>query len=95
MYDSIIIRKEISPLKIQEWRFTLIDYKLVLDRYDVLQKESTRHKYFKSISKYDRLNRRNSGLNDWDVPLSEELKKEALENFVSRISVIKWSEFKR
>ena len=60
----------------------------------MLKKESKRHKNFKFLKKYDRLMHRDNTIQESEVPFTEELKTEALNQFMSKIKVLKWSEKK-
>lgn len=86
------IEKQIDDLTFVRWRFTFIDKTLYLDGYTLLQKESKRHKNFKVLKKYDRLMGRYNTIQESEVPFTDEIKAEALNQFVSTIKVIKWSE---
>ena len=86
------MEKQIDDLTFVRWRFTFINNTLYLDGYFLLQKESKRHKKFKVIEKYNRLMVRDNTLKESEVPFTDELKAEAINQFVSKIKVIKWSE---
>ena len=64
---------------------------LYLDKYWVSVKESKRHKP-RIVSNYSRLSSRDSSLTEDQVPLTDELKKEAIQLYISNIQVCKWSE---
>ena len=86
------IEKQIDDLTFVRWRFTFIDKTLYLDGYALLQKESKRHKNFKVLKKYDRLMGRDNTIQESEVHFTDEIKAEALNQFVSTIKVLKWSE---
>ncbi len=86
------IQKQIDELTFEKWRFIFLDKTIYLDAYYLLQKESKRHKNFKVLKKYERLSRRDSTMIETEVPFTDEIKTEALNQFVSKIKVIKWSE---
>ena len=86
------IEKQIDELTFEKWRFTFIDKAIYLDAYYILQKESKRHRNFRVLKKYERLFDRDSTMTEGEVPFTDEIKTEALNQFVSKIKVIKWSE---
>jgi hypothetical protein len=62
---------------------------LYLNRYEVLNRETTRHK-FKIVKFYDRLKERDSNLKEDEVPFTEEIKNKALNECISKLSVKLW-----
>jgi hypothetical protein len=86
------IEKQIDELTIEKWRFRFIDRNIYLESYYILQKESKRHKNYRTLKKYERLSKRDSNVEESEVPLTDELKQEALNQFVSKIKILKWSE---
>lgn len=82
----ITIRKEIDTLRYEEWSFWLNEKIFYLDTYEIAAKESKRQKKYQIKNRYDRLSSRNS-----TIELSEELKQEVIEKFVSLLSVEKWN----
>ena len=71
--------------------FYLLDGVLYLDVYREWEK-STKRSGYKFKRGYDRLNERDSHFKESEVPLTDEIKKEALKEFISKLSVKKWSE---
>lgn len=89
MYARIEIIKEIDELNREVYRFCLIDEtKLVLDEFRIEFKETKRHK-FKCNKFYERLRKRESTLTVDDVNLTEELKQEVIDKFISQLTVVK------
>ena len=86
------IEKQIDELTLERWRFSFIDRNIYLESYYVLQKESKRYKNYRTLKKYERLSKRDSNTEESEVPFTDELKAEALNQFVSTIKVLKWSE---
>lgn len=86
------IEKQIDELTLERWRFTFMYGTIFLDGYCLLQKESKRHKNFRVLKQYDRIMGRNNTIIESEVPFTDELKAEALNQFVSTIKVLKWSE---
>ena len=64
----------------------------MIQSYNFDKRESKRHRKYKTIKKYDRFDRRNSTLNEEDVVLTDEMKRQVLNQFMSTIRVIKWGE---
>lgn len=86
------IQKQIDELTLEKWRFYILDKRIYLDAYYLLQKESKRHKNFRTLKGYERLSERNSTMREGEVPFTDEIKQEALNKFVSLLKVMKWSE---
>lgn len=85
MTDRIDIEKDSDDgLGRQVWSFMRIGDKLVLSLYEVQQRESKRHK-LKRARYWQRLGERDSTILAKDVPLTEELKAEALERFLAEL----------
>ena len=86
------LRKQINDLTIEVWRFNYIDRHLYLDAYYLMTKESKRHKKYRYELRYERLSGRNSNIKESDVPFTDEIRKEALDEYCSKIKCLKWSE---
>lgn len=76
----------------QEWSFTLINQTLILDRYTQLEKVAGNQRRYETVKHYDRLYKRHNNITEAEIPLPEDVKKEALEQYISQITVKKWSE---
>jgi hypothetical protein len=86
------IEKQIDDLTFERWRFSFMYGTIFLDGYCLLQKESKRHKNFRVLKQYDRIMGRSNTIVESEVPFTDELKAEALNQFFSTIKVLKWSE---
>jgi hypothetical protein len=86
------IEKQIDDLTFERWRFTWIDKNIYLDGYVLLQKESKRHRNFRVLKQYDRIMGRSNTILESEVPFTDELKTEVLNQFISTIKVLKWSD---
>ena len=86
------IEKQIDDVTFERWRFTFMDGTIFLAGYCLLQKESKRHRNFRVLKQYDRIMGRSNTIVESEVPFTDELKAEALNQFVSTIKVLKWSE---
>ena len=88
------LRKQIDDLTIEVWRFNDIDRHLYLDAYALMKRESKRHRKYKYELRYERLSGRDSNITENDVPFTDDIRKEALEIYYSKIECLKWSERK-
>ena len=90
---DVEIERKIADNMKEVYTFWYKDFVLYLDGYRCMLRESPRHHY-KTIKEYSRLNHGRS----WDqkmmskdqVPLSEDIKRQALVKFTSKISVELW-----
>jgi hypothetical protein len=73
------------------YTFYLLDNVLWLDSYTKFEK-ATKKSGYKSKGFYDRLRQRESSILESEVPLTYEIKLEAMDEFISRLSVKTWSE---
>ena len=89
---GVEIEKVIDELNKEIWFFVLIRNTLFLDGYELLCRESTRKRKYNVIKRYDRLQRRYSTIEESEVPLTSEIKKEALQTYFDTIDCRKWSE---
>ena len=88
----MIIERTKDELTKETWNFTLIRETLFLNGYQLLKRESTRKRKYIAVKKYDRLQRRDSTIEESEVPFTEEIKKEALQRYFETIDVRRWSE---
>jgi len=86
------IKIEINELTREIYRFYYMDNTIYLSEYYLMQKESKNKRTYKTILRYDRIMNRSNNIEESDIVLTDELKKQALEIFVSNIKVKKWSE---
>jgi len=98
MYSLIQIKRKSknNSYKITEsWKFTIIDETLFLDGYTKEKKPIKKDEnsdLLKSKSIYDRLFTQNSNITEEETPLPEDVKEEALNEYIKKLSVKKWSE---
>ena len=90
--NMIVIEKQVNTLRKEIWVFTLLRNQLILDSYSMSDRESTRHRKYKTIRYYDRLDRKYCTIDEDLVPLTDELKSEAIKKLSDSIECIKWSE---
>ena len=86
------IEKQIDKLNKEVWDFIVIDNNIYLNVYDLMKRESTRHRKYTSLKKYDRLTQRDSNLKENEVPFTDEIRKEALNEYFKSVKCLKWSE---
>lgn len=79
------IEKKIDNITNKMWRFTYIDGNL--DSYYLMVKKSTRHRKYES--KYTRLNNRESNIKENDVLFTDDIRKDALGLYFSKIKCLK------
>jgi hypothetical protein len=88
----MIIERIKDELTKETWNFTLIRDTLFLNGYELLKRESTRKLKYTAVQRYDRLQSRNSNIEESQVPFTDEIKKEALRTYFETIDVRRWSE---
>ena len=88
----MIIERIKDELTKETWDFTLIRETLFLNGYQLLKRENTRKRKYSAIKKYDRLQRRNSTIEESEVPFTDEIKKEALQMYFETVDCRRWSE---
>lgn len=76
----------------QEWYFTLIESTLILNAYKQLQKVVGSQRQYETVLYYNRSYKRENTITEEAIPLPEDVRKEALEQYISQITVKKWSE---
>jgi hypothetical protein len=92
--ERILIEKRIDELSIETFEFYQTDNKLYLDKYYVMRRDDiNKRKYKIDRSKYYyRLMERDSTITEAQVPLTDEIKAQAIKQFVDTIKCLKWSE---
>jgi len=88
----IEIKKQRNALRIEVWRFIIIRETLFLDRYFIAEKESTRHRKYNDVVRYDRVMTRGNSIEESEIPLTNEIKNEALNMYFDTINCKKWSD---
>lgn len=88
------IIKKIDDLTRERFGFTFLYGTIVLDSYFLEKKEDKSKRKYNSIKKYNRLFKRESNISEEEVLLNDEIKKEVINLFTSKITCKKWSEFK-
>jgi hypothetical protein len=97
MYPQVSFKNKIDETHYEEWGFILIDLNIYLDTYVLFKKEDgSKRKYF-PVKKYERIvsgvKRSFVGkIDENEVPLSDEIKEEALNALFCNVKVLKWGE---
>jgi len=91
---EILVEKRIDELTVETFGFCQIDNKIYLDRYYIKKREDTRKRNYVTDRKhfYNRLDQRDSTLTEAQVPLTDEIKAQAIKQYVDSIKCLKWSE---
>lgn len=91
----IRIEQHENELRKLVWGFITLDQKIILDTFHIEFKETKKHKWrVAPKSKYNRIIKRESDLQEGDVNLPDEVKRQAMDELISEIEVLKWSEYK-
>lgn len=89
--DSILIIQHDNENR-EVFEFWFDRRTLVLDRY---RKERKVKRTWNIEKQYDRIFDRRSDITETDVPLTDKIKQQAIQAFVSQIACMKWGEYKR
>jgi len=88
------IEKQINELEKEVWSFTVINNNIFLNGYDYMTKESKRHRKYSSVKKYDRIMKRVCSIQESEVPFTDEIRQQAINEYIKTINCLKWSERK-
>jgi hypothetical protein len=88
------IEKQIDELTKETFRFWIKDNLIILDSYYFFRRENTRKRNYNVLKKYERLNGRDNNITLQEVPLTEELKAEVLEEYTKTLKIMTWEEYK-
>jgi len=89
------IEKQIDELTKEQFRFWVNGNIIILDYYNLFSLENKNKRKYNSIKCYDRLYTRNSNITLEQVPLTEEIKNEVLQEYIKTLKVMTWEEYKR
>lgn len=78
MYTHFTIEKTISPLEEQRFTFIVIEDVIKVECYSLCVRESTKKRKYTPKYRYSRIDRRDSNINYEEIPLTKEIKEEAL-----------------
>ncbi len=87
---------EVKPTELEKivYDFWLDGTNFILDRYEVYNRETTKHKYVRKV-KYDRCSHRDNNITEAEIEIPQEIKDKVIADFIKHLQVIKWSERKR
>lgn len=91
----MVIEKQIDALAKEQFTFWIHGSSIILDSYSLLWRENKTKRKYKNIKCYDRLYTRNSNIPLEQVPLTEEIKTEVLQEYIKTLKVMNWEEYKR
>lgn len=89
---KIIVEKQIDELTVETFEFYQTENKLYLDKYLLMKRENTKMRKYRLKENYNRLNRRDSTLEESEVPFTDEIKAEAIKQFADSIICLNWSQ---
>ena len=89
------IEKQIDELTKEQFRFWINGNTIVLDAYYLFSRENKRKRNYKFVKRYERLTDRNSFTPLQEVPLTEEIKTEVLQEYFKTLKVMTWEEYKK
>lgn len=90
----MVIEKQIDELTKEQFTFWVNGNLIILSAYFLLSRENTRKRNYKAIKRYDRLYERESNITLEEVPFTEEMRVEALSEYVKSLKVMTWAEYK-
>ena len=91
----ITYEKQIDELTKEQFSFWVKDNIIILDSYFLLSRENTRKRTWNTVRNYERLSGRSSRITLEQVPFTEEIKREVLEQYIKTLKVMTWVEYKR
>lgn len=89
------VEKQIDELTKETFRFWINGNIIVLDAYYLFSRENKRKRNYNFVKRYERLSDRNSFTPLQEVPLTEEIKTEVLQEYFKTLKVMTWEEYKR
>jgi len=89
------VEKQIDELTKETFRFWINGNIIVLDAYYLFSRENKRKRNYNFVKRYERLSDRNSFTPLQEVPLTEEIKTEVLQEYFKTLKVMTWEEYKK
>jgi hypothetical protein len=89
------IEKQIDELNKEQFMFTVFNNVLVFESYFLLSRENTRKRNWNILKRYERLSSRYTTIALEQVPLTEEIKNEVLQEYIKTLKVMTWAEYKK
>lgn len=96
-FMNIQFVKQYTDLNKAVYSFWYNEGVLILDSYYVQAKDNKKQRNYRTVRYYERLNasRQLNRINEEDVPLTSEIRNEALLEFHKQLTVKTWSEYKK
>ena len=95
-YEKMEIEIKINDLQKEVYTFYISNTCIFLNTYSLLIRENKRKRTYRKLKGYDRLNKRESNMEEDDVILTDEFKNYVLDYYIkeiiSKMSVKKWSD---
>lgn len=88
------IEIKIDDLNKEVYKFWENSTDLILDSYSLLSRENKRKQKWSYLKTYERVSSRQSTISEDEVPLTREIKKMVLDEYIKLLSVKTWSEYK-
>ena len=89
------IEKQIDELTKETFRFWINGNTIVLDAYYLFSRENKRKRNYNFVKRYERLLDRNAFTPLQEVPFTEEIKTEVLQEYFKTLKVMTWEEYKK
>jgi len=90
----MILEKQIDELTKEQFRFWTNGNLIILDSYYFLRRENKRKRNYEAVKRYERLTSRNRNISIEEVPFTEQIKQEALQEYIKTLKVMTWNEYK-
>lgn len=88
------IEKKIDELTKESFRFWINGNVIILDAYYLFSRENSRKRNYNALKIYERVGGRDNNIAPQEVPFTEEIKIEALQEYIKTLKVMPWEEFK-
>ena len=90
----MVIEKQIDELTKENYKFWVKDNIIILDSYSLSSRENTKKRNYNFLKRYERLMDRSSSITVEEVPFTEEIKTEVLQEYIKTLKVMTWVEYK-
>lgn len=88
------IEKHIDELNKEEFNFWINGNSIILNSYFLFSCENIRKRKYNIVKKYSRISERDSNITLEEVPFTQEIREEALSEYVKTLRVVTWTEYK-
>lgn len=90
---DICIALQKDELTKEVFNFRFIESNIILETYTIWAK-ATKRSSEKVVNFYNKANTRDSTILECNVPLTPEIREQAFQQFVSKVKVLTWAEYK-